>query len=286
MTNRDGFLGAWRVTEYVFEPDGRYAGFVHQRRTLHQLDNGHIRVVQQCHPSAELDTHPMAAFAGEWVFDLSVAGQKRLYHGPDVIGMGMQWVDGIMTGRGRWPRFGYDFVSFGFLDSAEKQITGGTFHDDGIPLVRIIGIAHPESACNAWPVLHDVTERIKMPHGQESLAEIVGEATYKVWVDMLAKLGSGGRTHRIAPLVAGMLTYAELCTSDLSAEESNLVEAFAACEEAYDAESIPRPVMEATVRLFNDADVATERNNSRGTQYSVLDAALEEFIQWTDMPWE
>jgi hypothetical protein len=172
------------------------------------------------------------------------------------------------------------------VNSAEKQITGGTFHDAGLPLARIIGIAHSASASNEWPVLPEIMEQVIMSRVSESLAEIVGDATYKVWVDMLAKLGPDGRTHRIAPLVAGMLIYASLCATDLSAEKSNLVEAFAACDEAYDADSIPRTLVDATVRLFNDAGVATKRNNSRGAQYSVLDTALEEFIHWYDMPWE
>ncbi len=286
MSIGDGFLGAWRVTEYVFEPNGRFAGTIQQRRTLHQATNGHIRVVQQCRPSAELVDHPMAAFAGEWVFDLHIDGPKRHYHGPDVVGMGVQWADGIMTGRGRWPRFGHDFVSFGFLDSAAGQITGGAFHDGGIPVARIIGSAHPETPDNGWPILPKLSGANLMPHAKESLAEIVGNATYQVWTDMLAALGPDGRTHRIAPLVAGMLTYAALCGQDLSAEKSNLVEAFMQMDEAHDADSVPRALIDATMRLFYDAGVATERTNSRGNQYSVLDNALEEFIHWYDMPWE
>ena len=37
---------------------------------------------------------------------------------------------------------------------------------------------------------------------------VVGSPTYSVWVDMLERLVPGDRTHRLAPLVAGMLQYA------------------------------------------------------------------------------
>ena len=36
----DKFLGAWLVSEYVYNPDGSFAGIVRQRRELLQMDNG------------------------------------------------------------------------------------------------------------------------------------------------------------------------------------------------------------------------------------------------------
>lgn len=50
----------------------------------------------------------------------------------------------------------------------------------------------------------------KKIHTEEeaTLQSLVGPSTYGVWVDMLKILGPGGRTHRLAPLVAGMLQYA------------------------------------------------------------------------------
>ena len=41
-----------------------------------------------------------------------------------------------------------------------------------------------------------------------SLKQIVGQKTYSVWIEMLQQLVPEGRTHRLAPLVAGMLQYA------------------------------------------------------------------------------
>ena len=100
----DAFLGAWRVTETVFNLDDSFAGSVRQRRELLRLENGNLRVIQNCDVSPQLVGHPMGAFQGEWVFDLSVTGKNRHYLGADVVGMGIQYVDGIMTGRGHWPR--------------------------------------------------------------------------------------------------------------------------------------------------------------------------------------
>ena len=40
----DKFLGAWLVSEYVYNPDGSFAGIVRQRRELLGLANGRIRV--------------------------------------------------------------------------------------------------------------------------------------------------------------------------------------------------------------------------------------------------
>ena len=42
----------------------------------------------------------------------------------------------------------------------------------------------------------------------QSLKSLVGAKTYKVWVDMVQSLVPHGRTHRLAPLVAGMLHHA------------------------------------------------------------------------------
>lgn len=42
---------------------------------------------------------------------------------------------------------------------------------------------------------------------QRSLDAVVGPDTYSVWVNMLRALVPQGRTHRLAPLVAGMLQY-------------------------------------------------------------------------------
>jgi len=97
-------------------------------------------------PAPELAGHPMAAFAGEWVFDLEVAGRHRHYLGPDVIGLGTQWQPGAITGSGVWPRFGHEFTSYGVLVEPDRQLTGGFFSVAGRPVADIVGVAVPESA--------------------------------------------------------------------------------------------------------------------------------------------
>ena len=142
----DTFGGAWLVTEYVHDPDGTYRGTVAQRRCVEQIDAGRLRVTQQCEPSPTLDTHAMAAFAGEWVFDLEVVGNQRRYLGPDVVGTATQWRPGAMTGQGLWPRFGYEFESYSVLVAPDRQLTGGFFSLAGRSVADIVGVAVPEAS--------------------------------------------------------------------------------------------------------------------------------------------
>ncbi len=154
--SKDGFMGAWRVSEYVHDPDGCFVGVVRQRRELERLENGYLRVTQRCAPDAALARHPMGRFAGTWVFDLSVDGPARLYHGPDVVGSGFAWGEGALTGRGLWPRFGHNFTSFAVLVTPERQLTGGQFFDASQMVANVVGVAVPE-VCGQWPELTGVT---------------------------------------------------------------------------------------------------------------------------------
>ena len=152
MTERFG--GAWLVTEYVHEPDGRLAGIIRQRRELETLAGGRARLTQTCEPEG-LDGHPMQAFAGTWVFDLTIDGAVRTYLGPDVVGYGVEWSAGVMTGQGIWPRFGHTFESFAVLVGPERQLTGGFFSRVGRSVADIVGVAVPDRG--QWPVL-EVTD--------------------------------------------------------------------------------------------------------------------------------
>ena len=146
MSSDDSFGGAWLVIEYVFDPDGAYRGEVTQRRIVEHAGQGRLRVTQHCHPSPDLADHPMAAFAGEWVFELEVAGPQRRYLGPDVVGIGTEWQPGAMTGQGLWPRFGYEFESYSVLVTPHRQLTGGFFSLAGRSVADIVGVAVPEAA--------------------------------------------------------------------------------------------------------------------------------------------
>ncbi len=145
-TGRDPFSGAWLVTEHVYDPDGTYRGSVAQRRRVEPADRGRVRVVQHCEPSPDLDGHPMAAFAGDWIFELQVDGPRRRYLGPDVMGAATEWQPGTMTGRGIWPRFGYEFESYSVLVAPDRQLTGGFFSLAGRSVADIVGVAVPESS--------------------------------------------------------------------------------------------------------------------------------------------
>jgi hypothetical protein len=133
------FLGSWRVSEYVYNPGGAFVGVVRQRRELTRLENGDLRVWQFCEP-CDFD-HPVARRVGEYVFDLRVEGRLRRYLGLDVIGVGQTWGEGVVTGRGLWPRFGYSFTSFSVQTGAERQVTGGKFFEAGALIANIVGVA-------------------------------------------------------------------------------------------------------------------------------------------------
>ncbi len=157
----DKFLGAWLVTEYVYNPNGRFVGIIHQRRELAQLQNGNIRVTQHCQPGASLAEHPMGRFTGTPVFELHVDGRYRRYLGPAVIGTGISWSDGVMMGSGVWPVFGHNFRSFAFLAAPNRQLTGGKFFNAAEMVANIVGVAMPETETETYPELegsHDANE--------------------------------------------------------------------------------------------------------------------------------
>ena len=147
----DPFDGAWLVTEYVHDPDGRFVGIVRQRRTLEPVASGRVRVTQICESDESLAGHPMQSFTGEWVFELTADGTLRRYLGPDVVGYGTEWSEGAMTAQGLWPRFGCTFESYAVLLTPERQLTGGFFAIAGRSVADIVGVAVPDR--DSWPTL-------------------------------------------------------------------------------------------------------------------------------------
>ena len=121
-----------------------------------------------------------------------------------------------------------------------------------------------------------------------SLKQIVGQKTYTVWVEMLRQLVPEGRTHRLAPIVAGMLQYASDTAYEKygeNPEEGSVAHVLLMASEMYDpaeAEDFSALVEQ----LFTDAKVNFERVSSRGEKYSIIENAIYEFIHWYDMPWE
>jgi hypothetical protein len=122
----------------------------------------------------------------------------------------------------------------------------------------------------------------------ESLKTIVGQQVYTTWTKMLRALVPDGRTHRIAPMVAGMLQYATTVAYEKyggDPEDGSAAQALLASEEFYDPEQAVE-VLELLEQLFQDAGVEYARVSSRGDRYSVIESAVYEFIHWYDMPWE
>ncbi len=103
-----------------------------------------MRVLQTCEPSDSLVGHPMEHFAGEWVFELEVKSNQRLYLGPDVVGCARQWSGGALTAQGCWPTFGYDFESYSVFVTPQRQLTGGFFSKAGRSVADVVGVAVPQ----------------------------------------------------------------------------------------------------------------------------------------------
>jgi len=176
----DRFGGTWLVTEYVHDPDGRFAGIVRQRRTVEALAPGRIRVTQVCEPDKRLDRHPMGAFAGRWVFEGTTEGALRVYEGPDVVGYGVEWSPGAMTSQGLWPRFGYAFESYGVVIAPDRQLTGGFFALAGRSVADIVGVAQPDRG--EWPALDMAAEPPRLDCEGPGIQRRVGPlAVVEVW---------------------------------------------------------------------------------------------------------
>jgi len=122
-----------------------------------------------------------------------------------------------------------------------------------------------------------------------SLEPVVGPEVYRVWVEMLSRLGQDGRTHRLAVLVASMLQHASSSAAETSRRrrgrdadaDQDLLTALQEAEPGGENDELA----EALVRLFKDAGVRHSRTNRRGDEYSLVEASIDEFIRWFDMPW-
>lgn len=121
-----------------------------------------------------------------------------------------------------------------------------------------------------------------------SLKQIVGQETYSAWVDMLRRLVPDGRTHRLAPLVAGMVQVASAIAYEKygnDPEEGSVAQILLLASEISDP-SEAEELSDLVAQLFDDANVGYERTSSRGDDYSIVESAVYEFIHWYDMPWE
>lgn len=124
-----------------------------------------------------------------------------------------------------------------------------------------------------------------MTRQKHSLQEVVGPQTYTIWVDMLRYLIPDGRTHRLAPLVAGMLQYATAVALE-SAVENEVGMGLQEATEAYDPDEAGKLLLPFIDQLFSDAGVSYQRTNARGQGYSIAEEIVREYVSWFDMPWE
>jgi hypothetical protein len=102
---------------------------------------------------------------------------------------------------------------------------------------------------------------------------------------MLRRLVPDGRTHRLAPLVAGMLQYATLVANDMN-DENWIGQQLQEAAEAYDPDEVGGLLLPFIDQFFADAGVSYERTNARGSGYSIADEIIYEYVHWYDMPWE
>ncbi len=129
----------------------------------------------------------------------------------------------------------------------------------------------------------------KKARSSRSLQEVVGPEVYRTWVSMLRVLVPGGRTHRLAPLLAAMLQYACSVTGDKQgddADEKSINQSLLDSTEASDPSEVKALLHDAVAQLFKDAGVEYGRVSARGQQYSIADDAYSEYVYWFDMPWE
>lgn len=122
-----------------------------------------------------------------------------------------------------------------------------------------------------------------------TLQSVVGTETYKVWTRMLNHLIPDGRTHRLAPIIAGMLRYATVIAiekNNTNKEPDTISRNLEIADELNDPNEIKKILSESLEILFDDSNVMFKRTDYRGNHYSILDAAIYEYMNWYAMPWE
>lgn len=121
-----------------------------------------------------------------------------------------------------------------------------------------------------------------------SLKAVVGASVYNVWSNMLRELVPWGRTHRLAPLLAGMLQYASALAAKHkdAGKEGSVAWRLVAATEMSDPEEVQELLLDLIRQLFKDAKVRSDRTSARGIPYSIVEEAIYEYAHWEDMPWK
>ena len=122
-----------------------------------------------------------------------------------------------------------------------------------------------------------------------TLQSVVGTETYKAWTCMLNHLIPDGRTHRLAPIIAGMLRYATVIAIEKinTEKEPDMVSKnLQIADQLNDPDKINKILSEPLQILFDDSNAQFERTDYKGNHYSILNAAIHEYMNWYEMPWE
>jgi len=122
-----------------------------------------------------------------------------------------------------------------------------------------------------------------------TLQSVVGTEIYQVWTRMLQHLIPEGRTHRLAPIIAGMLRYATIIALEKNKKENNsdtVSKNLVIAEELNDFKEIKKLLSEPIQNLFDDSNAQPQRTDYRGNHYSILDAVIHEYLSWYEMPWK
>jgi len=106
---------------------------------------------------------------------------------------------------------------------------------------------------------------------------------------MLKQLVPQGRTHRLAPMIAGMLHYAADIAHEKFGkkveEDSTADRLLSAYDEGF-SEETDKKLLPIIRNLFQDAGVEYERTSKSGEHYSVADQVIQEFLYWYEYPWD
>ena len=127
------------------------------------------------------------------------------------------------------------------------------------------------------------------PKQKRGLQTVVGQETYDVWTRMLHGLVPDGRTHRLAPMIAGMLHYAVSVVLEkygTDPERDSVAHALLVASEANHPDEAADSLSDIIEQLFKDARVQYTRTSSRGEEYSIVEQAIYEFVEWYSIPWE
>ncbi len=128
--------------------------------------------------------------------------------------------------------------------------------------------------------MKNVLEKIHTSHFEE----ILGNEIYNHWLEILAKLVPHGRTQRLSVFVASLLQY--LWTKAQNKNENPIFQALQYACENYGSEESEHIVVAIIEIIFRDANVRSNRSDSKGRGYSIAKSAADEFFNWSNMPWE